>query len=491
MVRNNESKLNASTISSLAWKLLERGGNAVVQMAVQVVMARLLAPEQFGALAVMLVFVNVGNVVVQSGLNTALIQSQEADDADFSTVFWMSLAVSVGLYAAIFLAAPAVAAFYAMPGITSPLRVLGVLLIINAYNAVQVAKVTRDLEMRKIFKATMASVVVSAALGIGFALVGADLWALVVQQLAYQVVNCIALALQVDWRPRAVFRSDRARVLFGFGWRLLASGLLDQGYQSLTDLIIGKRFSPAQLGLVSQGKKYPQAVGSMLDGAIQPVMLSAVSRVQDDRARVKRLVRRALKTSTFLIAPAMTLFACCAPSLVPALLGAQWAEAVPFMQVYCMVYALLPIHTANLQALNGMGRSDLFLRLEIVKKTYGAVALLFCAFVLNDVRALVVSYLVTGAVSTFVNAWPNRRVIGYSYGEQVRDICPAFIMAGIAAAGASAIGLFMLPALATIALQIIVFATIYLGLALIFKIEAFSYLISTVKELVGAKRRVV
>lgn len=481
------SSIKEATVTSLLWKVMERGGNAVVQMAVQVVMARLLAPEQFGALAVMLVFVSLGNVIVQSGLNTALIQSPEADDADFSTVFWMSFAVSVALYAAIFLAAPSVAAFYAMPGIVWPLRALGLLLVVSAYNSVQVAKVTRDLQMRKVFRATMASVIFSAVSGIGAAVAGAGLWALVAQQLSYQLVNCVVLAFQVDWKPRMVFRAERARELFGFGWRLLASGLLEQGYQSLADLVVGKRFSPARLGLVSQGKKYPQAVGSMLDGAIQPVMLSAVSRVQDDRARVKRLVRRALKTSTFLIAPAMTLFACCAPSLVPALLGPQWAEAVPFMQVYCMVYALLPIHTTNLQALNGMGRSDLFLRLELVKKAYGIAALLFCALVLNDVRALVMSYLVTGVLSTFVNAWPNKRVIGYSYAEQVRDIAPAFLLSGAAALTAGLVGSAGLGAWVTVLAQAGAFVLVYLGLAAALRLEAFTYLLRTARGFVSSR----
>lgn len=466
---------------------MERGGSAVVQMAVQVVMARLLAPEQFGALAVMLVFVNLGNVVVQSGLNTALIQSPEADDADFSTVFWMSLAVSVALYAAIFFAAPSAAAFYAMPGIVWPLRALGLLLVVNAYNSVQVAKVTRDLQMRKVFRATMASVVFSAVSGIGAAVAGAGLWALVAQQLSYQLVNCVALAFQVDWKPRMVFRVDRARDLFGFGWRLLASGLLEQGYQSLADLVVGKRFSPAQLGLVSQGKKYPQAVGSMLDGAIQPVMLSAVSRVQDDRAHVKRLVRRALKTSTFLISPAMTIFACCAPSLVPALLGPQWAEAVPFMQVYCMVYALLPIHTTNLQALNGMGRSDLFLRLELVKKAYGIAALFFCALVLNDVHALVMSYLVTAVLSSFVNAWPNKRVIGYSFAEQVRDIAPAFLLSGAAALAASLVASAGLGVCPTVFAQAAAFSLVYFGLAAALHLEAFTYLLRTARDFISSR----
>ena len=259
-----------------------------------------------------------------------------------------------------------------------------------------------------------------------------------------------------------VFRAYRARELLGFGWRLLASGLLEQGYQSLADLVVGKRFSPAQLGLVSQGKKYPQAVG--VDAGWSHSAGHAVGglRVQDDRARVKRLVRRALKTSTFLIAPAMALFACLRPLARAGAARSPVGDAVPFMQAYCMVYALLPIHTTNLQALNGMGRSDLFLKLELVKKAYGIAALLFCAFVWNHVRALVVSYLVTGVISTFVNAWPNKRVIGYSRraGARHRARVPAF-GGGFPCRRP---GRMRQPrAWATVLAQVVAFAFVYLG----------------------------
>ena len=482
------SSIKEATVTSLLWKVMERGGNAVVQMAVQVVMARLLAPEQFGALAVMLVFVNLGNVIVQSGLNTALIQSPEADDADFSTVFWMSLAVSVALYAAIFLAAPSVAAFYAMPGIVWPLRALGLLLVVSAYNSVQVAKVTRDLQMRKVFRATMASVIFSAVSGIGAAVAGAGLWALVgaAALLSARQLRCPCVSGGLE-APHGLPRRARPGSSSASGGASSPRGSSNRVTRASPISWWARGFLPPGLAWSPRARSTPQAVGSMLDGAIQPVMLSAVSRVQDDRARVKRLVRRALKTSTFLIAPAMTLFACCAPSLVPALLGPQWAEAVPFMQVYCMVYALLPIHTTNLQALNGMGRSDLFLRLELVKKAYGIAALLFCALVLNDVRALVMSYLVTGVLSTFVNAWPNKRVIGYSYAEQVRDIAPAFLLSGAAALTAGLVGSAGLGAWVTVLAQAGAFVLVYLGLAAALRLEAFTYLLRTARGFVSSR----
>lgn len=482
------NSMRIQTIYSLFWKLLERVGRAIIELVVQIVLARLLAPEQFGALAIMLVFVNVGNVIVQSGLSTALIQDSEASSDDFSTVFWMSLCVSLALYAAVFFSAPSIAAFYSASELTWPLRVICLIYIINALNSVQVAKVTRDLEMRKIFIATLAASGISAISGIGAALAGLGLWALVLQQVTYQLSNCLSMFIQVNWSPSFVFNPKRARKLLGFGWRLLVSGLLDQGYSSLSDLIIGKQFSPTALGLVSQGKKYPMAIGSMLDGAIQPVMLSAVSRVQDNRAYVKIMVRRALKTSTYLITPSMTLFACCAPSFVPLLLGEQWASSVPYLQIYCFVYALLPIHTSNLQALNGMGRSDLFLKLELIKKSYGIVTLLICALGFKDVNLLVASYLVTGVIGTFVNAWPNKRVIGYSYLEQVRDIAPAFLLSAVASAPALAVGSIGLGAWETVLLQVLSFVATYLGLSALLHLEELSYIVSTAQELIGGAR---
>lgn len=479
--------LKDMTVSSLFWKLLERCGRAVVELAVQIVMARLLAPEEFGALAIMLVFVNVGNVVVQSGLNTSLVQAEEIDEIDLSTVFWLSFGASAVLFAVVFVAAPAIAGFYAMSHIVWPLRALGILLLVTAFNSVQTAIVQRRLQLRKVFNATIVAVIVSGIAGICVALAGAGLWALVLQQLVYQLANCFVLGLQVKWFPSFVFDGARARKHFGYGWKLLASGLLDQGYQSLSDLIIGKQFSASSLGLVSQGKKYPQAVGSMLDGAIQPVMLSAVSRVQSDVTQVKRLVRRALKTSTFLIVPSMTTFAVAAEPIVGLLLGEKWLPCVPFLQMYCFVYALLPIHTTNLQALNGMGRSDLFLKLELIKKAYGICFILFAAFVLRDVYLMVTMYMITGVISTFVNAYPNKRVVGYSYSEQLRDIAPSFALSVVAGGLALFCGSFVLNGALRILVDAVVMTVVYLGLAKLLHIESLEYLVATAAEMLGRK----
>lgn len=474
--------LKTTAITSLFWKLFEQGGAAAITLVVQIVMARLLAPDEFGMLAIMLVFVNVGNVIVQSGLNTAVIQAPDVTERDYSTVFWMSLAMSIVLYVVVFLGAPAIAAFYAMPAVVWPLRVLVLVLIVNAYNSIQEAIVARNLEFHKTFRSTVGAGAVSGAVGISSALMGAGVWALVLQQLLYQGCKCVFLAAQIPWKPRFVFEHARAVVLFRFGWKLLVSGLLDQGYQSLSDLIIGKVFTSTDLGYVSQGKKYPQALGTVLDGAIQPVMLSAVAKVQSNKDQVKRLARRALKTSTFLIVPAMATFAVCAEPLVAILLGEKWLPCVPFLQMYCFIYALLPIHTTNLQVLNGVGRSDLFLKLELVKKVVGLAIMCFCAFVLRNIYLIVVGYMLNGVICTFINASPSKQVIGYSYLEQVRDICPAFLLAAAAGAVAVPVALLGLSHILTVVVQVLVMCVVYLGLAALCRVEELRYLLSTLQE---------
>ena len=471
-----------ATIQSFFWKFVERAGNQIIMLAVQIVMARLLSPNEFGMLAIMIVFINVGNVVVQSGLNTGLIQIGKIRRGDYSTVFWMSFGISLVLYALIFFAAPSIAAFFAVPEIVWPLRVLTLNLIINSYTAIQVAKVARAMDFKKVFVATIWAAAISGGLGVAVALLGGGLWALVAQQLSYQFVNALVPSAQVPWLPHLVFRPKRAAILFRFGWKLLVSGLLDTGYQSLSDMIIGKRFSSVDLGQVSQGNKYPQALGVSIDSAIQPVLLAAVSRLQDDVDKVRQVVRRSLMTSTYVVFPAMALLAVTAEPIVRMLLGEQWLPAVVFMQLYCFLYALWPIHTTNLQALNGMGRSDIFLRLEIIKKFLGLPVLLFTAFVIGDIYAIVIGTLIADVIETYINATSSKKVFRYGYLRQVRDIAPAFIVAMVSAALVYPLGLLDLPDAVLIAAQATLFVTSYVGLSRLFRIEAFTYLFSTLKS---------
>lgn len=475
------ASLKEKTISSLLWKFTEQGGSAVASLVIQIVMARLLTPEDFGALAIMLVFINICTVLIQSGLNTALIQAHDATDNDFSTVFWLSISIAGILYIVIFGTAPFIADFYKAPNLIAPLRIITLTLFLNAFYSLQVAKVTKNLELKKTFLATILATLGSGAFGIIAALSGAGLWALVIQQLAFHLINCIVLFLQLRWLPTLIFMPARAKKLFGYSWKILASGLLDTAYNSLVSLIIGK-ISKTELGYVSQGEKYPLAISSLLDGTIQPVMLSAISHVQHDLESVKEITRRAIKTSSFLVVPSMGAIALTAEPLILVLIGEQWLPTVPFMQMFCFICALHPIHTSNLQAINGIGRSDLYLKIEITKKVIGVSIVCFAAFIIKDVYAIVGGMMVAGVVFTIVNSWPNKKLIHYSYLEQVKDFCPAFILTGISALFAFPFSYLSLPPLVLICLQCSVFAAVYIGLARFFKIETFEYLLNTMRE---------
>lgn len=476
------------TISSVFWKLFERCGSQVVSLVVQIVIARLLSPADYGALAVMVVFINIANVFVQTGFATALVQAEGVNEESISSVFWLTFVIALLIFVGIWIAAPMVAIFYYMPSIRDALRVLAITIPIGSLSSIFTAIISREMEFRKFFSATIISVVCSGSAGIALAAAGMGLWALVTQQVVFAVVNCVTLGLRVTWRPSMLFNIDEVKRLFSFGWKLLVSALMTTCYQSLSDILIGKQFSPSALGTVSQGKKIPMTLGNVLDGSIQPVMLSAVARVQQDSAYVKRLVRRALKTSTFIICPAMTIFAVAAKPIVALLFGDKWLSCVPFFQMYCLVYMLLPIHTTNLQALNGVGRSDIFLKLECIKEAYGLVNLLIMAFVFKDVYLMVGSYILTGIVSTFVNAWPNKRIIGYSYFEQIRDICPAFLLSALSGSLAWCVSLAGLPDILTLLAQIPVMIVSYLGFAKLFHVEELDYLVATAKELLVSRK---
>lgn len=487
-VEVRREELRQKTLSSLLWKVLERGGVAAGGLLVQVVMARLLSPEDFGALAIMLVFVLLGTAFAVSGFNTALVQVKELQEDDYDTVFWISVTVGTLLWGALIIAAPWIAGAFSLPTMTNPLRVMGALFVLNSVYAVLTADVQRHLAFKKVFKASVVSLVVASTVGIGAAVWGAGLWALVIHQLTNVAVNSGMLFLQTAWRPHLRFSKNRARVLFGFSWKLLVSALLDVSYQSLSDVIIGRQFSAASLGVVSQGKKYPGAVAQVLDGAIQPVMLSAVARVQDDLLTVKALVRRALKTSTLVVVPLMTLLAVTADPLIRWGLGEKWAGAVIFFQMYCFIYALWPVHTTNLSALNGMGRSDLFLKLEVVKKIVGLAVLCVTVFGFHSPVAIVAGFMVTGVTSTMINAFPNRTVIGYRYAEQVRDMAPVWGLSLVSGAVSWAVMTSMAgPLLGQVVVGFTVFGVLFLGMGLALRCEALTYVTDRVLVFLQAR----
>lgn len=480
-----EENIKNKVLTGLFWKIMENGGVQGVQFVVSIVLARILTPDEYGTISLITIFITIANVFIQSGFNTALIQKREADELDFSSVFYLSLGIAGVIYLILFLAAPGIAGFYERPELTPVLRVLSFVLFFGAVTSVQTAKVSRQMQFKKLFYSSLGAVLFSGMLGIVTAFLGAGVWALVIQQLSYQGIMAVILCITVRWRPRLLFSFERVRVLFSFGWKLLCSALIDTVYNNIYGLVIGKIYNAEMVAYYDKGNQFPMVLVNNINGAIQSVMLPALSSTQDEKARMKAMVRRAITTSSFLVVPMMAGLMAVAEPMVSLILTDKWLPCVPFLRIMCLSYATWPIHTANLQAINAMGRSDVYLKLEILKKIVGISALLlglpFGVYVMIGLKPVV------SVISTFINIWPNKKFLDYSFREQWRDILPSFALSAVM--GFAVYGIQFLPMgnLATLCVQIVVGVVLYFGLAWIFKLEAFRYLLATAKEFLAKK----
>lgn len=481
---NNETASNQtdSVIINLIWKFLERGGSQGLQFIIQIFLARLLLPSDYGILALVVIFITIANVFIQSGLGTSLIQKKVVDEVDLSSVFYISLGIAVVLYLVLYLFAPAIASFYDNSTLIPVLRVLALTLFPGAFNSIQNAIISRNMQFRRLFYSSVGAGIVSGIVGITMAYKGYGIWALVFQQLTSQVCITLILWFTVRWRPTLQFSLSKVKVLFSFGWKLLISSLLDTTYRELRSLIIGKMYSPAMLGYYNRGQQFPQLIIANINGTIQSVMFPALAAQQDYAERVKSMVRRSIVTSSFIVFPLMVGLAVVAEPLVIVLLTDKWLPSVPFLQIFCASFALWPIHTANLQAINAMGRSDIFLKLEIVKKIIGLIIL--AVSLPFGIYALALGQVVSGVVSSFINAYPNKKLLDYGYGEQIKDVLPSLAISLIMGAVVYSLLFLHLSALVTMALQVLVGILVYVALATLFRLECYKYLIDTLLALI-------
>lgn len=478
-------KRGASAASSFIFKLTESFGNQFISFVVGLVLARLLSPDDYGVLAMLMVFITLSQVFVQSGLNTALIQRPQVDETDRSSVFLVSLLVAAVIYTLLFISAPWLAAYMNMPQLEPCLRVLALVLFPGAFLSVQNAVVAREMAFHKLMRASLTATVISGGVGVLMAAWGFGIWALVGQQLSNQLSLCLILLFTLKWRPHLLFSFERARRLIAFGWKLLVSSLMDTGYQQLRSFVIGKKFNADALGQFNRGKQFPELLMNVVNGSIQSVMLPVLSEKQSDIPRMKQMLRRSVMVSSFLVLPLMAGLAAVATPMVRLLLTDRWLPCVPFLQICCIDFAFYPIHTANLQAINALGRSDVFLKLEIIKKTYGVAILLITVFCFEGVLPIAWGGVVSTLISAFVNASPNKKLIGYGYLEQIKDILPPILMSLAMFGAVYALSLLSLPPLPMLLIQIVAGVAVYGGLSLLLKPESFRYLL----EMVGTMKR--
>ncbi|MCR4900025.1 MAG: lipopolysaccharide biosynthesis protein [Treponema sp.] len=460
--------------------MLERICAQAVTFIVTVVLARLLMPEEFGLIAIVNVFVAVVDILITSGFSIALIQKKEADELDFSTAFYASLVLATLLYAAVFFAAPLITGLYKNELLTPVIRVTGIKFFISSVNCVQQAYVSRQMIFRKFFFATFFGTFVSGIVGIALAFKGAGVWALVAQLLTNPFIDTIILFITVSWRPRLCFSFDRLKALFNYGWKIMCSYLAGTFFNRLSNLVVGARYSPTKLGYYNQGERLPGLVTGSITSTLESVLFPAISKYQDDREKMKASVRRSVSLGNYLLMPMLFGLAAVAPRLVPLLFGQKWELSIPYVQIFCIQGITLLLSSINLQIIKACGRSDILLGIEFIKKPVLLAVVILAARVSPLFLALCVALYAYFAL--FVDAFPNRRLINYSFWQQLWDVKASFFMSAIMGAAVWALGKINMPDIFVLLMQIFAGILFYLILSFLFKNKDFYYIINLLKE---------
>lgn len=481
-MRDNQS-LRKKTISGALWKFGERVSGQIVSFIVSIILARLLLPEDYGIIALVSVFITICDKLVVSGFATSLIQKKDADNLDFSTVFFFSVAMALVLYAAMFFGAPLIADFYSAYDqvmLIAVIRVMGIQIIATAVNSVQMAYVSRTMQFRKTLCSSLTATVLSAIVGIWMAYAGYGVWALVAQYCVNVITVMIVLWIVVRWRPDFAFSMQRFQSLFSYGWKIFAASIIKVLYNDLRSLVIGKFYTAADLAYYNKGQSFPQLVESNVSGTIESVLFPAISKRQTSKEDMLAILRRAIKTTTFILMPLLAGLAAVAEPLTIILLTEKWLPSVPYMQIICMTFMVMPIEIDNLQAIKAMGRSDIALKLEIIKKIIGVTLLI--ASIPFGVKAIAISLLIGAVINAIVDAVPNKKLLGYGIGKQVMDVLPSMLMSAVMFACVYPLAWLPLGNMATLAIQIVVGVTVYVLLCLLTKNESLHYILTIIKN---------
>lgn len=424
--------LRHKTVKGVGWSLLDNISSQGVTFLVGLVLAHLLSPAEYGLIGIILVFVAVFNSIVDGGLSNALIRKSNADDYDYNTVFYSNVVLSVLLCATMFLSAPWVGRFFNQGQLVPLTRAMSVIVVINAFALVQRTLLVKQIDFKAQTKVSLIANLSSGCIGIAMAFYGLGVWSLVGQQLSRALFQTLLLWAYSRWYPSWLFSWCSFRDLVGYGWKLLVSTLIDTVWREINQIVIGKCYSPQALGQYTRAYQFSSIFSSNLTSVVQRVSFPTLSAMQEKKEQMSMAYRRIIGVTMLVTFICMLCLAAVAEPLIRVLVGDQWLEAVPMLQILCFSMMLYPLHAINLNMLQVQGRSDLFLRLEIIKKIIGVGPLMLGIFV--GIHWMLVGGVATGIVSYWLNAYYSGRMIGYSFGRQVRDILPSFVIALVIAA---------------------------------------------------------
>ena len=420
----SEQSLKDKTVKGTFWSAADTFLAQGVTFVVGIVLARLLSPEEYGLIGIVTIFTTVMLGVVDSGFSNALIRKKDATDDDYNTLFIFNLVVSVAMFGLLFVGAPWIAKFFERPQLVELVRVMGLILILQALSIVQNTILTKKIDFKTKTKASVISAVASGVIGIGMAFAGFGVWSLVAQQLSRQLVYSVCLWIFNKWWPSFNVNIESLKYMWGFGWKLLVSGLLENIWNEIYQVVVGKFYSPATLGQYTRGKQYASLFSSNISGIVQRVSFPVLSEVQDDTVRMVSGYRRIIKTTMFITAGLMIPLGAISEPLIYCLIGPQWHQAATFLPFICFTMSLYPLHAINLNMLKVQGRTDIFLYLEIVKKIIAIVPI--CLGIFVNIYWMLVGTMLTGVVSFFLNSYYTGKRLGYSSWMQLKDVAPSY-----------------------------------------------------------------
>lgn len=461
-------------IRSFLWKLLERFSVQGLSLLITLVLARILDPKDYGIVALIAVFTSLSLVIIDGGLNTALVQKKDADQTDFSTIFFSSIVISLFLYALLFLLAPTIASFYKNPSLTKVIRFFSIIIVFEAANAVQRAYVAKNMLFKKLFFSSLWALIVSGVIGLYMAVNGYGVWALVGQQVCSNIVTTIVMFYTIRWHPSLIFSFDRFKRLFNFGWKIFGINLMVSFYQNVRSLIIGKYYSPASLAFFERGHSLSQMIVSNISSSMQTVIFPVLSDKQDDTKRVKMLVRRSIRLSSYIIFPALILLCVIARPLIELILTDKWLPAVPFVWIFSIGYMIFIVQVSSMEAVKALGHSGFSLKFEIVKHIIETIILVISVFL--SVYAIALGTVLYNLISFLLNIYPNIRYLNYGVKEQMEDITSSFVLSLLVGTSVFWIQWLEIPNIVIIPLQIILGTSIYIAVSYLFKMDSFMYI---------------
>ena len=419
-----QESLKNRTVKGVGWSAADALLGQGVMFLVGLILARLLSPEEYGLIGICLIFTTVLNGIVESGFSNALIRKKTVSDEDYNTMFLTNLAISIVLYLLLFATAPFVADFFHRQELTALVRVTGLVLFCNALSITQVTILTKRIDFKTKTKASLFSAVISGVVGIVMAFGGFGVWALVAQQLARQFFYTAGLWMLNHWYPKFSFSKDSFCYMWGFGWKLLVSGILNNVWNQLYQVVIGKCYAPATLGQYTRSQEYASIFSSNITSIVQRVSYPVLAEIQDDKARMVEGYRKVIKMTMFVTAVCMISLGAVSEPLIYCLIGEKWHEAATYLPLICISMSLYPLHAINLNMLQVQGRSDIFLYLEIIKKVIAVVPISIGIFV--GIYWMLVASIFTGIVSYFLNSYYTGKSLGYSSWKQLRDVAPSY-----------------------------------------------------------------